>query len=97
MLGGLAWLVVTDRPRRGAVRPAHGAIAGALVGLFAHPLMWGMLALVIGEEAGSPIGMRVGGMLGSAVFFGLFSALAYGPLTMSPGAVVGWALGRAGV
>lgn len=91
ILGAITWWVAGDRGTRGW----HGAAAGAFVGLFAHPLMWALLHLVIGAEAGTRIGMTVGGTLGGAIFFGFFSALAYGPFTTTLGALVGWGLGRA--
>lgn len=88
LLGAFAWTVGVEG-QRGAWR---GAVSGALVGLVAHPVMWALLALVVGAETGSPIRDRVGGTVGSGLFFGLFSALAYGPFTSTLGAVVGFGL-----
>lgn len=90
VVGTLAWalLVSAGSPRWRA------PLAGALTGLLAHPPLWVWIGLGIGADMGRGGSGLWRGALLSSLFFSLFSAIAYGPLTISLGALVGWWLGR---
>jgi hypothetical protein len=75
-----------------------GAIAGILVGLFAHPVTW-YLTIVwayttgvrssLGEPAANPVEAITG-----CFAFAFWSILLTGWVTMPAGGIVGWILGR---
>lgn len=72
----------------------RGPVAGGLVGLLAHPLMWMIISLRVGAEMGSDVATVVSGSLLGGAFFGLFGMVVYGPLTVPLAGLVGWLLGR---
>lgn len=69
------------------------ALAGALAGVFAHPVLWFLVALQEAFAMGDSAQVVLGSMLTSA-FFSVFSMVAYGPLTAGLGALVAWGLAR---
>lgn len=85
-------LLVGHRPERW--RPPT---AGALAGVLAHPPMWAMVSLVVGQEVGMAPAEQATGAFVSAALFSVFSMIIYGPLTVLAGALVGWLLGRTGL
>lgn len=83
-----AFLVSEEAPRWRA------PFAGGLAGLLAHPLLWVWIGVAVGGEMGKGGGALLAGALLSSLFFSIFSAIAYGPLTVTVGALVGWWLAR---
>lgn len=69
------------------------ALAGALAGVFAHPIVWFLVALQEAFAMGDSPQVVLGSMLTSA-FFSVFSMVAYGPLTAGLGALVAWGIAR---
>lgn len=75
-------------------RPWTAPVAGALTGLISHPVMWALMSIPIGMEMNAGALQQAGGTVLSGAFFGLFSALTYGLVTVPLAAVVGGLLGR---
>ena len=89
-VGCATWALLVSGDRR----PWMATLAGAITGVLAHPVMWALISIEIGDEMGVGLIQHVGGTMLSGAFFGMFSALAYGVVTVPLAAFVGWLLGR---
>ncbi|MEM6289690.1 MAG: hypothetical protein AAGA54_00450 [Myxococcota bacterium] len=88
LVSALVWPHCTRAPSLG-----HGALRGAAIGFLAHPVLW---MLMLGHVGTTTPGLTTSpaAVLAPALVLGLFSTLAYGPLTMSVGAALGGLLAR---